>query len=116
MVQPYFREFNALTNPFGDDRYPSFSPDYRYVAFVSNARGSLHKDNLLKYIDSAHVKMVTYELDGFNENFVIGGNGRFILFENTNLVDSEIMMYDVQSKETKNLTNSKSRDISPVLN
>jgi len=94
---------------------PVFSPDNKYVAFVSNGRGGMHKDIILKELGSGLVKPITFELNDANGKFAIGDGGKVIVFENSGPIDSEIMLYDVRLKKMKNLTSGKGRDLAPSL-
>jgi Tol biopolymer transport system component len=94
---------------------PVVSPDNKYVAFVTNARGGMHKDIVLKDLASGQLRPVTYELNGANENFAISGDGKLLIFENSAPLDSEIWMYDVKTKTMNNISHHKGRDTSPAM-
>lgn len=95
--------------------FPVYSPDDKYVAFVTNARGGMHKDIMIKELASGLIRTVTHEMNDANDTFSIGDGGRIIVFENSGPLDSEIWMYDVQSKKMKNLSNHQDRDSSPAM-
>jgi Tol biopolymer transport system component len=93
--------------------FPVFSPDNRYVAFVTNGRGGMHKDIVIKNFASGLIQPITFELSDSNERFSICDGGKSIVFENSGPVDSRIMHYDVQSKTTRPLTSGKGRNLAP---
>jgi Tol biopolymer transport system component len=94
---------------------PVFSPDNSYVAWVTNARGDLHKDIVIKELPGGLLRPLTFEMNGANDHFSIGDGGRIIVFENSTPADSEIWMYDLRTKMMTNVSNHKGRDILPSM-
>lgn len=106
-------DFKLLYQSKAFNAFPVFSPDNTYVAFVTNGRGGMHKDIVIKNLASGLIRPITFELNDSNERFSICDGGKSIVFENSGPVDSRIMHYDVRSETTKPLTSGKGRNLAP---
>jgi len=149
-----------LTNHFGEDRFPSFSPNSENIIFCSsrstsketdldiysidstgqnfklvfqnksfnsypsfllnntivfntNLRGKGRKDIMVFNLSDGMIELLTKNLE-YSSSFVsIDNNRELLLFENSGPNDSEIYIYNFSTKVLKNMTEHKSRDLTP---
>ena len=109
------KNFKLLHDSKSYDTRPSFSPNNKYVAFISNARGQLFRDIYLKDLKSGDVELITHKLQFFNQNYIFSLDGEYMVFENMSPSTSEIMLYSLDQKQLKKITDHTGRNVSPTL-
>lgn len=104
-----------LTQRKSYDVMPQFLPDGSRLVFVSNLRGHQYRD--ICVIDTRGKKLsnLTKQLNYFNQNPHITPDGKTIIFETNNFVDSEIYRVDIQTEKLTNLSNHPAWDQAPGI-
>lgn len=96
-----------LTNNFGDDRFPHFSPDGKTIVFTSS-RSSLHDMQYDLYtIDTSGGKFeLLYTNSAYNASPVFSPDGKEVLFVSSNLTKkvSRILLLDRASGTVTNVS------------
>lgn len=103
-----------FTSPF-QDAEPYFSPDGKNILFISNPRGMRYRDLILLNIKKKSTVNLTATLNYLNQNPVFTGKGDRILFDSTDLQNSEIYIVDIKTKSLINLSSDSRWDCTPVL-
>jgi TolB protein len=107
------RQFELLYSNGAYNTTPVYSPDGKYVAFVSSNLGMKISHVLLLECNANSAAIVTKDLKGLSSGVSFDRDGRFLLFEFNSMSDCEVMLYDRKNGSMKNLTQNPGWDSSP---
>jgi TolB protein len=101
-----------LTTHPSNDGQPVFSPDGKYVAFVSFRDGNY--ELYMMDVDGANQRRLTYtQTNEYNPAF--SPDGKRLAFVSARGNDLELCLLDLETRESSQLTNSRGANINPTF-
>jgi Tol biopolymer transport system component/DNA-binding winged helix-turn-helix (wHTH) protein len=91
---------NRLTTGAGDDRFPSVSPDQRYIVFVSDRTGTRHLWRIES--DGSHPRQLTNGIDDADPSF--SPDGQWVIYKSYAFITPNLLRVSIDGGESVRLT------------